>query len=556
VPQSAPDRPPRRRAPLVASGDARVDGNTAGAPTAKPRARARSAIALLLLAAVAAAALGCSRRVRRTPDDTLVMVIESLITDVDPRYAPTNYDLKLSRLLAPGLTTIDTPDLAPALALAADITQVDDLTWDVTLRDGLRFSDGGPVTADDVVFTFGTTIDPAFGSIFYKQQSDRFASVEALDRLRARFHLKQPLATFWGDLDFGILSRAAAGPDGRYPGGRVVGAGPYRIAAKATERLLLEANPYFAGPAPLTPRVEIRAVRDASARTMMLIGGSADLAQNTLRVDLVDDVAERERVHMVSGPSAILSYFMMNGRDPLFRDVRVRKAFAYAIDRPRLVAAKFNGRAVLATGLVAPGHWAYEPDVTRYTYDKARAMRLLDEAGYPDPDGPGGKPRFTISYKTSADQFRLAVARIIAEQLGEIGIDVEVRSFEFGTFFADIKKGNFQVATMQTTDITDPDFFLSYFNSDRIPDAKNPDVQNRWAYSNPRVDALTEQGRNVVDQKARYAIYSEVQKILADEVPIVPLWHEDNVALLNVTVDGFRVFPSARLAGLALAYKK
>src|SRR5690606_28756358 len=121
--------------------------------------------------------------------------------------------------------------------------------------------------------------------------------------------------------------------------------------------------------------------------------------------------------------------------------------------------------------LIAPGHWAYNPDVPRYPFDPDRARALLDQAGYPDPDGPGGRPRMRLSYKTSADQFRLAVARIIADQLGEVGIEVEVRAFEFGTFFTDIKKGNYQLASMQTASISEPDYYFWYFHSSNIPTA-------------------------------------------------------------------------------------
>jgi len=131
---------------------------------------------------------------------------------------------------------------------------------------------------------------------------------------------------------------------------------------------------------------------------------------------------------------------------------------------------------VLATGLLPPSHWAYNGDVPRWPHDLARARALLDEAGYrPGPDGV----RLRLTYKTSADAFRVAVAHVLAAQLAEVGIAVEVRPFEFATFFADIKKGDYQMATMQTTPITEPDFYYAYFHSSRIPDASDPDAQNR-----------------------------------------------------------------------------
>lgn len=524
-----------------------------GSGFARPGAALCALVALLI-----AITCGCEARVRRTPDDTLVVLFDTTIQDLDPRFALGSGDVKLSRLIVPGLTALDQPSLEPRLELAERIEQQDELTWDVLLRAGLRFSDGSPLTSEDVVYTYTSMFDPALGSLYRQNFSERFTRLEALDERRVRFHLVKPLATFLTDVDFGIVSAQAArrDPRGRFPGNRVIGAGAFRVERFDSERLLLARNPGYHGRAARMPRVEIRTVRDANARALMLVGGSADLAQNAIRQDLVDAVAERDRVDAAGGPSAILSYLMMQGEDPVLRDVRVRQAIAHAIDRRRIIEVKLGGRGVLATGLLPPTHWAYEPAVVRYDYDPELSKALLDEAGHRDPDGPGGAPRLRLTYKTSADQFRLALARIIASQLGEVGIEVEVRAFEFGTFFADIKQGNYQLATMQTAAITEPDFYYAYFHSARIPSPEKQDLNNRWRYRNPRVDALTEAGRSTADRARRLAAYSEVQQILAREVPVIPLWHEDNVAIHNVDVEGYVILPTAGVSGLTTAYKR
>lgn len=505
------------------------------------------------LAAVTVA--GCTARTRRTPDDAIVVLIPNLIRDVDPRFALTNYDSKLSRLIAIGLTTVDREDLEPALALAESIEPIDDRTYRVVIRADARFSDGTPVTAADVAFTFESAMLEEVNSLFRRNFEERFERLEVVSAREVIIHLDKPVATLLSDLDFGIISKRAANAELRYEDGVVIGAGPFRVEEISGERLVLARNPYFLGEAAVTDRLIVRVVRDSNARTLMLVGGSADMTQNSLRVDLVDEVTKRERLHLVAGPSAILTYLMMHNRDPVLSDVRVRRAIAHAIDRERIISAKMGGRAVLATGLLPPAHWAYEANVDRYGYDPERARALLDEAGYPDPDGPGGAPRLSLSYKTSADQFRLTLARIIASQLGEVGIDVEVRSFEFGTFFTDIKRGNYQIASMQTSDITEPDYLFTYFNSSRIPTDKEPSLHNRWRFVNERVDALTMAGRAEMDRDRRRELYLEVQRILADQVPVVPLWHEDNLAVMNVDVTGYRVFPNARLFGLVGARK-
>ncbi len=501
----------------------------------------RNAITVVVLLGLAA----CSARRRRTPDDTLVVVLQNAATTIDPRFSLTNYDGAVAKLVAPGLTSVETPTAEPRLELAAKIDRIDPLTVDVTLADR-KFSDGSPVTADDVVRTYETVLAPECNSLFQKGFGERYASIEARGEREVRFHLKLPLATLWSDVEFGIVSFHGV-PPGECRPPRVIGAGPYVLRELTPYHASLDADPYYPSP-PRLPHLDIRFVDDTSARILMLVGGSADLIENGVRMDLVDEAGQQPRIHVEAAPSLLLTYMLLNNDDPILRDLRVREAIALALDRPAIIDARFEGRAVLATGLLPPTHWAYNADVPAWNRDLPRARKLLDDAGHP-PDAAG--VRLHLTYKTSADAFRVAVARVIAAQLAEVGIDVEVRAFEFGTFFADIKKGNYQIATMQTSPITEPDFYHAYFHSSRIPDARNPDGQNRWHYRNAELDRLTEQGRAELDRDKRKAIYAETQRLVARDLPVIPLWHEDNVVLTNVDVQGYTIVPNARLIGLA-----
>ena len=516
-----------------------------------PRSRLNGITATIVVMAVLAT-LGCSARRSRTPDDTLVVVIESAIVTGDSRYAITGYDRKLSHLIAPGLTIVDSPTLETRLGLATKITRVDDLTWDVELRHDAKFSDGLPVRAEDVAGTYQDLMAPKSDSMFHKQFDERFTSVVVTGPHAVRFQLRAPLATFQTDIDFGIVSYHHGVPER----GAGIGAGPYQVREITSTHVLLEVNPYYYGPKPNIPHVEIKIVRDNAARLLMLVGGSADLIQNATRLDLVDEVRDRPRVRIDSGPSVFLTYLLLNNTDPILRDKRVRQAIALAIDRPQIIAAKFGGRAQLATGLLPPSHWAYAKGMKSWDPDRARAKQLLDEAGFQDPDGDGPAPRFSLTYKTSSDAFRISVARVIAAQLALVGIEIDIRPFEFATFFADIKNGSYQLGSMQTAEITEPDFYFTYFHSSWIPNEKNPDGYNRWRYINPLVDKLTEAGRRELDRSKRIGIYDQVQRIIAEDVPVIPLFHEDNVVLMNQDVEGYAITPNARLIGIATATKK
>lgn len=471
------------------------------------------------------------------------MLLESELKSADPRFTISTLDSKLSRLVASGLTAVDTPNLEPRLELASKIEYVDPLTVDITVRPDARFSDGSPVTAHDVYYTFNSVLEPGSKSLHHKGFAERFVRFEVLDDRTIRLHCKQVVAMLMSDLDFGIIK-----PSG-------IGAGPYILETFSPERIELVTNPHYHGARPKLPRVTMKIVRDPGARLLMLVGGSADLLQNSVRLDVVEDILGQPRVKLFSAPSVILTYLMFNNSDPLLADVRVRQAIAHAIDREGIVAGKFGGRAQLASSLLPKHHWAYT-DLPQVRRDLSRAKQLLDEAGHPDPDGDGPRPRFSLTYKTSADAFRISVARVLAAQLAEVGIAVDVKSFEFGTFFSDVKRGSYQLASMQTAELNEPDYYFFYFHSDRIPNPKNPDGGNRWRYASPDMDRLSLAGRSTMDRAERKRIYGEAARVLMRDMPIVPLFHEDNVVLTNVDVQGYTITPNARFIGLRDTWKQ
>jgi peptide/nickel transport system substrate-binding protein len=512
---------------------------------------------LAVAVALAAASLGCERTHERPPPDTLVFSMEQAVLDLDPRFATGNYEEKLSRLVAPGIVSIENDALEPRLLLAERIDRPDPVTYDITLKPDLRFHDGSPLTSADVAYTFQTTIDPAFQSAYRKSFDERIKSIEILDERRIRFVLKRQIAVFITDLEYGIISkRHAEQHKGRFKGGIVVGVGPYFVKSMKTHEVVLERNEHYFGPKPPMRKIIIRNIGDQSARLIALVGESVDAAQNAVRADLIEDVRRKSNLQIVTGKSALLTYVLLQNEDPILQDVRVRRAIAHGIDRRKLIDVKFGGHAVIATGLLHPGHWAHSTEgVATYDFDREAAKRLLDEAGWPDPDGDGPKKRFRISYKTSSDGFRVSLARLIAQQLGDVGIQVDLTAFEFNTFFEDIKAGTYQMATMQTGVIAEADMHFNYFHSSRIPTPKDRNSANRWRYRSAEADRLAEEGRYEIDLEKRKVIYAELQRVIARDLPVIPLWHEDNVAVLNPEVKGFYLLPNARLTSLASVEK-
>jgi len=506
---------------------------------------------VLPLLALGLAACGAGR----VPDDEVVVLLEQPPVSIDPRFCIQASDFKVSRMVYAPLVSTDTQTLEAKMELAESVVSVGN-DWEITLRDA-RFSDGKPVTTDDVAYTFEALLDPSAGGAAARIRRSLinagFERFEIHDAKHMTAHLSHAHAPFITDLNVGLMERPPAGtPKDATPRG----AGAYLFEARHGETWILQRNPYYYGGAPAIMHLVFKTIRDDNSRLLALVGGSADLTQNTISPLLIDAVAEQPRLVVDTEPSSVYSYLLLNNDDPILKDVRVRRAIAYAIDRATLIHSKLHDRAILATGMLPTFHWAYEKDVDHYGFDPGKAKRLLDEAGYPDPDGDGPLPRFTIIYKTSSNKLRMAVATVIADMLRQVGIGVDLRVYEFATLFADLKKGNFQMSLMQIPEISEPDLYINFFASTRVPTRDNLDAGgNRERYRNPEIDRLITEGRRTLDRDGRKRVYAEVQKILARDVPVVSLWHENNIVARRKRVGGFVLLPTAQLSGLDKTFK-
>jgi peptide/nickel transport system substrate-binding protein len=237
--------------------------------------------------------------------------------------------------------------------------------------------------------------------------------------------------------------------------------------------------------------------------------------------------------------------------DPALRDVRVRQAIACALDKTALVNALWRGQAVPAETLLPRGHWAAADDalLPQYTHDVVRAVTLLDEAGF-KPDKDGVRLRFTL--KTSTDETTRLLAQAVQQQLRAAGIALTLRPAEFGTFYADITRGAFQMYMLRWIGSNeDPDIFRYAYGSASFP----PKGGNRGRYSNARVDALLGAASGDTDQVARARDYVQIQQILAEELPGIPLWYPNvevvhSTRLTGVTLNSGGTFDFLRTAEL------
>ncbi len=502
----------------------------------------------ILLSCIFLLGSGCSSPEPR-PD--LILAIESFPSSLDPRYPSDAYAGKVQRLLFNGLLKFDAQlNLVPDLAEGYEYLSDKKLRFHI--RKGVKFHDGKSLRAQDVVYTLRSILNPGLKSPLYGTFK-KIAQISASDDLTLDIVLKEPFAPFLTALTVGIIPEGSdqAGP--RQFTERPIGTGPYRFdKLRKDQWIQLKANDNYFETPPLLKTLRVETIRDDTTRVLQLLRGGIDLVQNAIPLVMADWLRIHGKLNMATDVGINYSYLAFNLRDPLLKDRRVREAIASAIDRDLLIKYQLKGFARKATGILAPSNGYFEGDVHQVNFDPDLAKNLLDQAGYPDPDGDGPRMRFTITYKTSNKRDRVAMARMMARQLGEVGIGVEVRAYEWGTFYRDIKTGNFQMYSSTWVGVTDPDIYHFIFHSGQIP----PTGANRSFYKNPQVDDLLELARLDTDNLSRKKYYSQVQKIIALEMPYVSLWYEDNVVFTQPDIVGYALRPDASLLGLTATTKE
>jgi peptide/nickel transport system substrate-binding protein len=501
----------------------------------------RRIVCVLHLAFCVAFAAACARPQSFSSDPNVVTVLVRLSPlNFDPRVGTDEVSQRVHELVYSGLMVND-EHLRVAPGVAARLDNPDPLTYIAHLRHGIRFHDGHELTAKDVVYTFSSFLDPDFVSP-RKGAYRMLGSVTAMDDYTVVFKLKEPSGSFPIQLVMPIVPAEAGDSLRTFP----IGSGPYRfVRYLADEQVELSAFEGYWDGLPLNAGIVLKIVPDETMRALELRKGAADVTVNDISPDIAFELQRRRELRVVEAPGVDYTYIGLNLRDPVLADKRVRQAIAHAVNREAIVKYLRRGLATPAVGVLSPVTWAFEPDVPQFEYNVPKAKQLLDAAGYQDPDGEGPLARVRLSLKTSTDEFYRLQATVIQQDLKRVGIDVDVRSYEFATFYADVLSGNVQMYTLQWVGVTDPDILRRAFHSEQVP----PVGFNRAHYKNPDVDRWLDLATRASTDEERRKYYSEVQKIVADDVPYVSLWYKTNVAVVRPNISGLRLSAQADFVG-------
>jgi peptide/nickel transport system substrate-binding protein len=481
---------------------------------------AQTLCASLLLAGVVA----CSRSAQSS--DSVTVLIENSPTNLDPRIGTDAQSEHIDPLIFDPLVRRNEHfGLDPWLALKWETP--DPLTVIFHLRTDVKFQNGEPLTSRDVKWTLDSILNG--GVVTIKSGSYRnVQSVDAPDASTLVIHMKKAdPALLWNLCDgaFGVVPYGSGRDFWRHP----VGSGPFRFVSQEVDKdVVLERAASYWGAMPHIERIRFAVVPDATTRALELEKGSADVAVNGLSQDMTCALQRKSNLVVEDGPGTVLNYIVFNVRDPLLKDARVRRAISLAINRQLIIQSLLRGYAREAYSILPLGqsvYWAPPVSAQAPSFDSAEANALLDAAGY--HRGAGGI-RFHLGMKTSTDETTRLLAVIVQQQLAQIGIALDLRSYEFASFYSDLTKGAFQLAPSRWIGGNEqPDIFHYAYSAASFP----PHGGNRGYYSNPQLDRLLDDAAASTDAQRQREDYVQAQQILARDLPSLNLWYLDTVVI-------------------------
>ncbi len=464
-------------------------------------------------------------------ENTIRIGLSIAPTNLDPRLATDAPSARVNRLLYSRLVDF-AEDATPTPALA---------TWEIVnpthyrfhlIEPSPRFPDGTQLTAMDVQATYSSVLDPSTASP-HRGLFKNIRRISTPTESTIDFYLLHPDPLFPSYLVIGILPAnliATNHPFHEDP----VGSGSFLFEQKPDDSRLILKRRHDA------QLIEFVAVPDPTVRSLKLLAGEVHLLQNDLPPELVAYLAKNPSISLQHKHGSKFSYIGFNHEDPDVGQNLVRKAIAHAINREQIIQYALGGRAQLAQALFPPNHWVGASQLQGYQYDPARARKLLQQAGFTT-----AQP-LPLVYKTSTDPFRLRLATIVQEQLRQVGIHMTIQSHDWGTFYGDIKAGNFQMYSLAWVGLKTPDIFRHAFHSESVP----PLGVNRGRYTDSLADALIAEAEITSEVIQQQKIYRSLQVHLLDTLPYIPLWYEENVALSTTAIRGYTLRTDGNFDGL------
>ena len=455
----------------------------------------------------------------------VVVALGSEPRTLDPRKATDANGMRIVDLLFQSLVRIG-PHLE-TLPSAAQRWSYKDKTYTFFIDKYLTFSNGRKISKEDILFSFEE----------YRSEKSPFSSAfkiiesvgveEKEEQFVLKIKLKTESAKFLSsDLPvLKILPREevlSAGPDFQK---KPIGTGAFKLKTRDSSQLVLGAR---AGGV-FTPKIDevtFKIIRDDFTRFQKMLNKEIDIAQSEISFQKINRfLDEKDHFQVFRRPGLSMTYLLINFRDECLKKKDMRKVVALSLDRSKIIQHKLNSFARVATTILGSNNFFFNKDITNLSYDPKQSVDIFSRL-------PVSCHQKTFSLKTSNARSAMDHGKVLALQLKKVGLKIKIESFEWGTFYGDLNAGRFQLALLKWVGAIDPDIYRLAFHSKEHP----PKGRNRGFYSNKLLDQLLDQGITTMDREKRRIIYNQVQKIIHEDLVFIPLWHEDQITVVQKNV--------------------
>ncbi|OLO42314.1 glutathione ABC transporter substrate-binding protein [Alkalihalophilus pseudofirmus] len=469
---------------------------------------------------------------------TLVIVRLSDAENLDHHFMSTiNAASVTHRSIYEGLVGRDkNSDISPLLA--TDWTQLDEITWEFTLREDVTFHDGTAFNADAVKTSFDRLLDPEVGSpraVVFSMVDE----VKVVEEFTVQFILSEPFSPLLSILashEGGIISPKSIEEHGKNIIQEPNGTGPFAFKSWTPgQEIVLNKNEQYWGAESKVDNVVLKVVPEETTRVSMLETGEAHVAE-PLSAPMVSTIEASQNSEVYRSEGFGTEYIGFNVQKAPFDDVRVRQAIAHAIEMDSILSGVFSGIGKKSNSLLGPKVLGYHEGMEAYEYNLNEAKKLLAEAGYPDG--------FETTLMTMDSRERVNLAEVVQSQLKGIGIDVDLQVMEYGTFVDHANRGDSEMFILSWRNATGDADYNQYnlFHSN-----SHGAAGNTFFYSNEEVDALIEEARAEQDEEKRKELYAKAQELEMEDAVYIPVRVIENLAVIGKDVKGFSISPSGYL---------
>ena len=419
-----------------------------------------------------------------------------------------------------------------------------DLTYTFDLHKNLSFSNGAPVTKEDILFSLKeyTTKGPFKSALNFikdfkvNNKEDHIQVQLTLSRFRPPFSLFTDLSVIK------ILPKDIVTKYGDDFSKHLIGSGHFTIEKQSSNEIRLKARKQHHVAVPKVRNVIFKIIRNDNTLYFKTLKEEIDIIQSEMPSHKIKEFTNNTKFHVFKYPGLKVSYLLLNLKDPTLSNVSIRKAISTALNRDEIIQFKLSGLGSVATSLLTPDNPFFHKKIKPLEYNLKESQKVFNQL----------RPKSSLLLKTSNRPSSVEIGKVIANQLQKAGLNTSLQSFEWATYYGDIQAGRFQMAMMTWVGVLSPEIYKIAFHSLEVP----PKGRNRGFYKNSSLDKLLELESQVKNSQKRQAIYQKVQEIIIDDLPIIPLWYHTDVSIVHKRVVNYQPSLNGDFTPLVYVEKK